>query len=358
MCIIIIKKKGKKISSEVAKTSARMNPHGLGIMWLDTFEVTYHESNEYKQLLTDRPFIAHFRYATVGKIGRENTHPFQCGKSNNEWLMMNGTIPTLGNNEESDSKVLARAIGEMPRQKWSNELEKYPCRFVTINTRNRTYQVYNKHLWVQHDGVWYSKDNVFEPNLVAVYGTLKKGFGNHERFLSDSKFIGKGETFDKYPLIVKGLPYLINKKGTGEWVNVEVYRVSNEVLADLDALEGHPTWYQRKKIAVLVGKKVMYCWVYFNGTEVPSGEKLHKSYTKTQSFRGSWVNQYQEEVGRLAYNHTYQDELMYEHEQLKTRMEQEALCVNCYHSLKHDGFMDYHCNSCDEWFCESEVIRY
>jgi gamma-glutamylaminecyclotransferase len=357
MCIIIIKKEGKKLSTEVAKTSSRMNPHGLGIMWLDTFEVTYHKSKEYKVLLTDRPFIAHFRYATIGKIGIENTHPFQCGSNKSEWLMMNGTIPMLGNAEESDTKVLANSIGDVPRRKWSNELEKYPCRFVTINTRNRSYQIYNKHLWTQHDGVWYSKDNVFEPNLVAVYGTLKRGNGNYNRFLSDSKFIGNGETFDKYPLIIKGLPYLIDKKGVGEWVSVDVFKVSNEVMADLDALEGHPNWYTRKRIPILIDGKVKNCWVYFNGTEIPSGERLHKSYNQSVGFKGSWVSAYQQEA-RSAASHTYTDELMYEHEQLKSRMEQEAMCVNCYHTLKHDGFMDYHCGSCDEWFCESEVLKY
>ena len=81
MCIIIIKQKSEKIPMERLKTSARINPHGLGIVWLDTFELTYQESKDYAQLHTDRPFIAHFRYATVGKINRENMHPFVCGKN-------------------------------------------------------------------------------------------------------------------------------------------------------------------------------------------------------------------------------------------------------------------------------------
>ena len=35
--------------------------------------------------------------------------------------------------------------------------------------------------------------------LVAVYGTLKRGYGNH-MLLADSVFIGEGYTEDKYPL--------------------------------------------------------------------------------------------------------------------------------------------------------------
>ncbi len=365
MCLIIVNQKGKKLPTEVVKTSSRMNPHGLGIMWLDTFEVTYHKSKEYKTLITDRPFIAHFRYATVGAIGVENTHPFQCGNNKHEWLMMNGTIYSLGNATECDSKVLARSLGDVPRNKWSDELEKHPCRFVTVNTRNRTFQIYNKHLWVQHDGVWYSKDNVFEHNLVAVYGTLKKGHNNHYNYLSDSKFVGKGETFYKYPLIVQGLPYLIDKQNTGEYVEVEVYKVSNEVLADLDILEGHPRWYKRKKTLVMVGnKKTLSCWVYFNGTDVPKGATLHKSYSHSvyNHKPKSWVSDYQSQVGKYSQFElplsTQEETLMYEYDELQKRQQYEALCVNCYHTLTHDGFMDYHCKSCDEWFCESEVIRY
>ena len=87
------------MSEEIAKTSSRINPHGLGIIWLDTFEVTYHKSKDYKTLLTERPFIAHFRYATKGAINLANTHPFICGKNKDEMLMHNGTIKGLGTDE-------------------------------------------------------------------------------------------------------------------------------------------------------------------------------------------------------------------------------------------------------------------
>ena len=107
MCVIIVKQKHHKMSSEVARTSARINPHGLGVVWLDTFEVTYHRSSEYKVILTDRPFIAHFRYATIGAVNQSNTHPFVCGKNRDELLMMNGTAAGYGNHQVTDSKALA-----------------------------------------------------------------------------------------------------------------------------------------------------------------------------------------------------------------------------------------------------------
>jgi gamma-glutamylaminecyclotransferase len=334
MCVIIIKQKGQRLPKEVAKTSARLNPHGLGVMWTDTFEVTYHKSSEHKVLLSERPYIAHFRYATVGAINRENTHPFQCGKNTNEWLMMNGTIYGLGNKEKSDSRVLAELLGDIPRHTWKKELAKHPCRFVTINTRNKTYQIYNKDLWTESEGIWYSKANVLEHHMVAVYGTLKRGYGNHRAYLEDSRYIGKGKTYDKYPLVVEGLPYLMEKKGKGHNVEVEVYMVDDSTLMRLDQLEGHPNWYRRKQIPIkLSGGRVVQAWIYFNLNA--KGEVYHKSYEKAIPF----INQYDD-----ADEFTIADE--------------GPVCVNCFHDLEHDHFNNYYCKSCNEWFSEKEIIKF
>jgi gamma-glutamylaminecyclotransferase len=365
MCIIIIKQSGKTVPQEVAKTSARINPHGLGIIWLDTFEVTYHKSAEYKLLDTKRPFIAHFRYATVGAINKENTHPFRCGNNKQEWLMMNGTIRGLGNHKQSDSRVLAENLGRIPRHKWKQELERYNCRFVTINTYSRTFQIYNKASWVQKDGVWYSKDNVLEDNLVAVYGTLKKDYSNYYSYLTSSKYIGKGQTKDKYPLVIKGLPYLIEEKGRGHNVEVDVFKVSGTVLAELDRLEGHPNWYRRKQIEIgMVDGKVLSCWIYFNIKERSAGEVHHKTYTQ-KPYQYSWYeNQDKIETSRsygrfseqLNLLEIYKDD---DCEGCEFDIENEKpICVNCFHDLEHDEFANYHCSGCDEWFTESDVLRF
>ena len=52
MCVIIVKQKKSVISENIVEASAKINPHGLGIVWLDTYEVEYYESKEYKILLT------------------------------------------------------------------------------------------------------------------------------------------------------------------------------------------------------------------------------------------------------------------------------------------------------------------
>ena len=370
MCVIIIKQKGKHVPQEVAKTSARINPHGLGVVWLDTFEVTYHKSSEYKVLDTKRPFIAHFRYATIGAVNKENTHPFRCGSNKHEWLMMNGTIRTLGNFKNSDSKVLAENLGEIPRHKWKKELEQYECRFVSVNTHSRTYQIYNKELWSQRDGVWYSKDNVLEDNLIAVYGTLKKGYSNYHHYLTASKFIGKGTTKDKYPLIISGLPYLIEKSGHGHHVEVDIFKVSGGVLAQLDRLEGHPDWYRRKQVDVTTKNGVLKCWIYFNIRETAEGKQHHKTYTQSTKPLKFWEQEDEKEsekyvsiFARMGYDEPKSvcllDILDDECDDCEFDIENEKpICVNCFHDLEHDMFANYHCSGCDEWFTEAEVLRF
>lgn len=370
MCVIIIKQRNINISTETLRNSSRINPHGLGVVWLDTFEVTYHGSKDWRVLDTARPFIAHFRYATVGKVGIDNTHPFRCGAQSNEYLMMNGTINGMGNAQSCDSKVLAESLGSVPRHRWKSELEKHKIvRFVTINTRNRTFQIYNRDLWTFKDGVWYSKDNVLQNNLVAVYGTLKKGNSNYYKYLSDSKFVSSGKTEDKYPLIVKGLPYLIEEKGIGHNVKVDVFKVSDSALQRLDQLEGHPSWYCRKQVPiVLKSKKVVMCWVYFSlSAKISQGDVLHKSYevlrtlpmTKTLS---------QVDYSNPTWKPSYQQLRFDSLDQLDAKLKDSEIdedeefidspyCISCYRDIEHDGYGNYYCNHCDDWYTQQEIDR-
>lgn len=350
MCVIIIKQRDVEIPSETLKNSSRINPHGLGVVWLDTFEVTYHKSKEYKVLETNRPFIAHFRYATMGKVGIENTHPFSCGVQKSEYLMMNGTIQGLGDVERCDSKVLAESIGSVPRHKWKKELEKHRnVRFVTINRRNRTFQIYNRDLWTYKNGVWYSKDNVLQDNLVAVYGTLKKGYGNYYRYLTNSKFVGSGTTKSKYPLLVQGLPYLLEEEGVGHNVKVDVFKVSDSVLAELDLLEGHPRWYCRKQVPIKLKGKDLLCWVYFNPTKHRTkSDVMHKSY----NFEVSKPRVYEPaKLSEPTWQPTYRQLDLYDDEEELDR----AFCTSCYSDLEEDGFGGYCCTRCNEWYTKQEV---
>ena len=101
-----------------------------------------------------------------------------------------------------------------------------------------------------------------QTTTVAVYGTLKKGHGNH-RLLSKSKFVGAGTTSMAYPMIQSGIPYVIDEAGKGNRITVEVYRVTAAELRSLDALEGHPEWYVRRQKSVqLATGGTVSAWIY------------------------------------------------------------------------------------------------
>lgn len=76
--------------------------------------------------------------------------------------------------------------------------------------------------------------------FVFVYGTLKKNFPNHERFLGRARWIGDYRTVIPFPLVLNGercSPCLIDRPGAGQRVRGEVYQVNTATLAALDRLE-------------------------------------------------------------------------------------------------------------------------
>lgn len=88
---------------------------------------------------------------------------------------------------------------------------------------------------------------------VFVYGTLKRGYGNH-RILerSDVIFIGNAKTHGTFDMINSGFPVLV-PNDNGLPVKGEVYDIGDnkEVLARLDSLEGEGVMYDRREIVVM-----------------------------------------------------------------------------------------------------------
>lgn len=97
--------------------------------------------------------------------------------------------------------------------------------------------------------------------LVFVYGSLKKGYGNHP-ILGNSECLGGAVTklqfqmhsFGGFPALVKG-----DKSYQGE-----VYLVDEATMVRLDRLEGYPHFYTRQQYEVYMpdSNTEVDAWIY------------------------------------------------------------------------------------------------
>lgn len=118
--------------------------------------------------------------------------------------------------------------------------------------------------------------------MVFIYGTLKKGFYFHEKYLGGdkSKSHGKAVTGLDVALYVDGMPHMIHEK-TDKPTKGELYEINDEVLKSLDELEGHPVVYKRELIDIVDenGEK-MLAWAYLR----PTSFKGRSSAWKVEEF--------------------------------------------------------------------------
>lgn len=96
-----------------------------------------------------------------------------------------------------------------------------------------------------------------------VYGTLMRGYGNN-CYLSNAKFINKAQTKNLYSLHVLGGIPLLHDDEELYHIHGEVYAVNNNILANIDELEGNGEWYNRRQEIIYCDEIVMNAWIYFN----------------------------------------------------------------------------------------------
>jgi gamma-glutamylaminecyclotransferase len=309
MCLIIHKPKGKRVPTNILDKAMQVNPDGLGIINVSNYTRPYKSldyAGAHDLINIDDELIIHFRYATKGKVSLQNIHPFRIPQTCS-WIFSNGTIDGFGNDEHSDIAEFAEVLGDItPNAEfdtWRKLCELTDNRFVIFDFDSNNLVRIGK--WHERDGVYYSKANCF-PSLppsspyrgsygkrllpsykkelrrhtVAVYGTLKNGFGNHQ-LLESSYWAGDGKTVHAFPLEIDGLPYLHDASGVGHRVDVEVYEVDDATLADLDRLEGHPHFYKRRKTWITMEDwSNCEAWVYFVQTrDLPTKRSdMHQTY--------------------------------------------------------------------------------
>jgi gamma-glutamylcyclotransferase (GGCT)/AIG2-like uncharacterized protein YtfP len=105
--------------------------------------------------------------------------------------------------------------------------------------------------------------------LVFVYGTLKRGCGNH-RYLEGQAFVGTARTAPGFALFdVGGYPGMVRAPG-GASVSGEVWSVDEDCLARLDELEGTDEGLYRRETVPLEGppgESEAQAYVYLKSTE-------------------------------------------------------------------------------------------
>ena len=103
---------------------------------------------------------------------------------------------------------------------------------------------------------------------VFVYGTLRKGFHNHS-LIEDAEYLGNSYTCKEYSMLIctsTGIPFVVKEKNYP--IFGEVYKCDAKIMANLDRLEGHPTFYRRELIDIFIPDGIdriieMKAWLYF-----------------------------------------------------------------------------------------------
>lgn len=80
---------------------------------------------------------------------------------------------------------------------------------------------------------------------VFVYGTLKKGYSNHQFYMNDAKFIREATASGFSMVNGPGFPFAFKKKDS--LIQGELYEIDETTLKQLDYLESYPSFYTRSE---------------------------------------------------------------------------------------------------------------
>lgn len=102
----------------------------------------------------------------------------------------------------------------------------------------------------------YSLSGTNDGHLVFVYGSLKRGFGNHSIIRhSGGIFLGQGRTAEKKFDMLSMSAFPACYIGGEYHIAGELYAVDNRCLGSLDMLEGNGHFYTRKEVMVEITER-------------------------------------------------------------------------------------------------------
>lgn len=96
---------------------------------------------------------------------------------------------------------------------------------------------------------------------VCVYGTLKRGYGNHRIIENGGGEFVRNLSIPGFVMFDLGAyPCIIPSCHNNAFVHTEVYAVSRATLTALDTLEGHPHFYERLTVDSQFGRHFVYAY--------------------------------------------------------------------------------------------------
>lgn len=123
---------------------------------------------------------------------------------------------------------------------------------------------------------------------IAVYGTLREGFWNYDRFLrGNAKFI-LAQMLPGFSMFGSTIPHIVRNEADKEGVYVEVHQVPAELLANLDRLEGYQegrqhNTYNRLTVQTEAGEAYIYAGNRAASTYGTSEQKVPKGLYSGQT---------------------------------------------------------------------------
>jgi len=97
-----------------------------------------------------------------------------------------------------------------------------------------------------------------------VYGSLKHGFGNHNYFLGNVRYLGSCVTTKRsYQMVNLGaFPGVIEVSKNGNLILGELFEIDNRTLDRVDRLESNGSFYTRKLVEVVGSDDPVEAWMY------------------------------------------------------------------------------------------------
>ncbi|MBD3260581.1 MAG: gamma-glutamylcyclotransferase [Candidatus Altiarchaeales archaeon] len=118
-------------------------------------------------------------------------------------------------------------------------------------------------------------------HTLAVYGTLKNGFGNNH-FMRNSEYLGSGITKGSFFMDEYGAP-MVFKEPNYAPVKVDVYKVPDrDLTGPIDGLESNGSVYNREVTEIILdNNEEVEAWLYFGlpkfqpSTPTPPEEEIY-----------------------------------------------------------------------------------